>query len=128
MNDSPPASGIVHTLRQLGASLATAVQDRFDLAALEIHEEKLRLIQIVIWINIAIFTGMLAVTFLSLTLVVLFWETARQAIIVALALVYTGVCAAVVLKLRRMLVGQPRPFSASREEIARDNACIQRDN
>jgi uncharacterized membrane protein YqjE len=128
MNDRPPDKpGIIGSIRRLADGLMATVQDRLELVAVELEEEKLRLIQVFIWINLAFFTGMLAVTFLSLTVVVLFWERARLAVVGGLATCYVIVCAAVVAALYRRITSQPRLFDATRQEIARDRTCIQPD-
>ena len=77
------------------------MQDRLELFAVELQEEKFRLIQIYVWISAAIFTGMMAITFASLTLVYLFWESARLAVLGALTVAYAGVLIAIIVAFRR---------------------------
>ncbi len=83
-----PSPGLVDSLRSLGDGLIASVQDRIALFAVELQEEKFRLIQIFVWISAAVFTGMMTVMFASLTLVYLFWETARLALLGGLTLLY----------------------------------------
>ena len=117
--------GFLGSFRALGDSLLTSVQDRLALAAVELQEEKFRLIQLFIWISAAIFTGMMAITFASLTLVYLFWESARLAVLGGLALLYSGALVALVVALRRFIARQPSPFDATLQEIREDIACIR---
>jgi uncharacterized membrane protein YqjE len=124
---SAPA-GFLGSLRALGDGLLLTVQDRLELFSVELQEEKFRLIQTFIWISAAVFTGMMAVTFASLTLVYLFWESARLAVLGGLTVFYAGVLAVIVLAFRRFLARQPSPFSATREEIQEDRACIRSEN
>jgi uncharacterized membrane protein YqjE len=70
----------------------------------------------------------MALTFASLTLVYLFWDTARLAVLVGLTVVYAGAAVAIVLAFRRYLARQPRPFAATIEELREDRACIPKPN
>lgn len=121
----PPAPGIIGSLRQLGAGLVAGVHDRVELLALELHEEKLRLIQTLVWIGVVVGTGAMTVVFASLTLVVLFWDSARLAVVGGLAAFYGLALVASVAFFRRHLARQPRPFAATREELKEDAACIR---
>jgi len=126
MENSPPIpSGFVHSLRALGDGLLDTVQDRLELFSVELQEEKFRLIQIFVWISAAIFTGVMTITFASLTLVYLFWESARLAVLGLLTVAYAGALVAIVIAFRRFIARQPSPFSATRQEIGKDRACIR---
>lgn len=116
------------SLRALGDGLLSTVQDRLALFAVELQEEKFRLIQTFIWISAAVFTGMMAITFASLTLVYLCWESARLAVLGGLTFLYTGGLVAIVIAFRRYLARQPKPFAATLQEISEDRACIQPKN
>ena len=124
-NGSPGSPNFLGSLRSLGDGLLATLQDRIELFTLELQEEKFRLIQIFIWICAAVFTGMMAITFASLTVVYLFWESARLAVLGGLALFYTGALVAIILGFRRYTARQPQPFSATRQEIGEDRACIR---
>jgi uncharacterized membrane protein YqjE len=117
--------GFVASLRVLGDALLATVQDRLGLFSLELQEEKFRLIQTFVWISAAIFTAMMAITFASLTLVYLFWDSARLTVLGGLTVFYAGALGAIVVALRRFIARQPSPFSATRQEIGEDRACIQ---
>ena len=126
MQESPPASsGLVDAFRRLGAGVVALVQDRLELIAVEAHEEALRVFQILIWMNAAIFSGMLALTFISFAVVFLFWETARVAVAFSLAGIYLAAFVAIAFYLRHLIETLSKPFAATREEIAKDRACIQ---
>lgn len=125
---SSSSPGFLHHLRTLGDGLIASVRSRIELLSIELQEEKYRLIQIFFWISAAFFVGVLALTFLSLTLVYLFWDTARLAVLGGLAGFYTAALVAIVVGLRRFLARQPRPFAATLEELEEDRACIRRES
>ena len=121
----PASGGILGSLRHLGDGLLACVQDRFELLAVEIQEEKFRLIQTIVWISAAVFSGIMAIAFASLTLVYLFWDGARLAVLGGLTLFYAAATVGVIAAFRRFIARQPRPFSATRQEIGEDRACIR---
>jgi uncharacterized membrane protein YqjE len=124
--ETPPAAGhgFLEALRALGDSLLASARDRIELIAIEVQEEKFRLIRIFIWISGVVFAGMMAATFVTLTLVYLFWDDARLAVLIGFAVLYTGVLIGLMMAFRRFLARQPRPFAATLEEIAEDRACM----
>ena len=122
---TPASAGFLHSLRALGDGLLATVQDRLELFSVELQEEKFRLIQIFVWISAAVFTGMMALTFVSLTLVYLFWASARLAVLGGLTIVYTGALVAIVIAFRRFIARQPSPFAATLHEMGEDRACIR---
>ena len=125
---TPASAGFLHSLRALGDGLLATVQDRLELFSVELQEEKFRLIQIFVWISAAIFTGMMALAFASFTLVYLFWPSARLAVLGGLTVFYAGAMVAIVIAFRRFLARQPRPFSATRQEIGKDRTCIRNES
>ena len=117
--------GYLSSLRSLGEGLLASVQDRLELFTVELQEEKFRLIQTFIWISAAVFAGMMAITFASLTLVYLFWDSARLAVLGGLTILYAGALVVIIIAFRRYLARQPKPFAATLHEIGEDRACIR---
>jgi len=128
MDSSDSSPGLLDSIRHFGRGLLASVQDRVELVSLELQEEKFRLIQTFVWISAALFASMMALTFASLTLVYLFWESARLAVLGGLTLAYTGAAVAIIIALRRFLARQPRPFAATIEELKQDRECIPKEN
>lgn len=122
---STAPTGFTGSLRALGDSLLASLEDRLSLFSVELQEEKFRLIQTFIWICTAIFTGMMAVGFASLTLVYCAPVGARSAVLGGLALFYAVALLTIILALRRFLACQPKPFAATLQEIGEDRACIR---
>ncbi len=125
---TPDSPGFLASFRTLGDSLLATAQDRLQLFSVELQEEKFRLIQIFVWISAAVFAGMMTLVFASLTLVYLFWESARLAMLGGLTLLYLGAVIAIIVALRRFIARQPLPFAATRDEFDHDRACIRDEN
>jgi uncharacterized membrane protein YqjE len=121
----PGPPGILASLRQLGDGLLGTVQDRIELIAVELQEEKFRLIQTCVWIAAAVFAGMMAITFASITVVYLFWESARLLVLGGLTAFYTAALAVILVRFRRFRQSQPSPFAATLAELAADRTCIR---
>jgi len=122
------SGGFLGSLRSLGDGLLASVQDRLKLVSIEVQEEKLRLIRTFIWISAVVFLAMMTVTFASLTVVYLFWATARLAVLGGLTALYAGALALSIVAFRRYLGRQPSPFAATLHEIGEDRACIRNEN
>ncbi len=124
----PGPSGLLGSLRGFADGLLGSVQDRVELLSIELHEEKHRLIQIIVWISAVVLTGVLAIIFASLTLVFFFWETARVAVAAGLAGAYAVGFVVVLLYFRGYLAPQSRPFAGTLNEIKNDRTCIPPEN
>ena len=122
-----PGTSLLDSLRGFGDALLRTAHDRFELFTVELHEEKYRLIQIFLWISAVVFSGMMTLMLASVTLVYLFWETARLAVLVGLTAFYAASCLAVVLLFRSYLARQRKPFAATLGELEEDRECIQQE-
>src|SRR5690348_7668712 len=117
MDKSPAGTtGFMAALRTLTDGVFASLQHRMELLSLEVQEEKFRLIQIFIWISAAVFSAMMTLAFASLTLVYLFWESARLMVLGGLTLVYAGALGGIILAFRAFLARQPQPFAATLHE------------
>jgi uncharacterized membrane protein YqjE len=126
--DTSAPGGYLSSLKSLGDGFLAGVQDRLALFTVELQEEKFRLVQTFIWISAAVFTGMMTLTFASLAVVYLFWESARLAVLIGLAVVYCASFVAIIVAFRRYLARQPSPFAATLHELGEDRACIRTEN
>ena len=129
MDNEPSGSpGLLGSLRTLADGLLSSVHDRLGLISIELHEEKARFIQTLFWVSAVFYAGVMAITFISLTLVFLFWESARIAVLGGLALVYTGALIALIFAFRRHLARQPRLLDATLTELGIDRSCLRGKN
>lgn len=120
--------GLLGSLRNFADGLLGSAHDRLELLAVELHEEKYRLIQILIWISAIVLLAFLTIAFISFAVVVVLWETARLAAVFSLAGLYLAALVGTVLAFRRFLKSQPKPFSGTLRELREDRECIRADN
>jgi len=125
LNDSAPAFlGLIDRLRRLADNLVGTARDRLDLLGLELQEEKLRLVRLFVWISAALLSAMMAIGFLSLTVVFLASPRTRPAVLIGLTVIYAVAALFIALGLRRRLAQAPRVFEATVDELTRDRSCF----
>jgi len=120
--------GLIESARLFGSQLVSTVHDRVTLFSVELQEEKLRLMQMLLWTSLAIFTGIMALTFSTLVLIFLFWDSARIALLVGCAVFYSAATAGLIVAFQRFLRRQPRPLAATLDELEADAQCIRPPN
>lgn len=121
----PPASGLLASVRDLADNVLGSVHDRFELLSIELHEEKYRLVRVLIWISATVFAAMLAAIFASGILVVAYWHTtARLPIIAGLAALYAIAAGLGVWKCRKLMASGTRPFTDTLNELKVDRECL----
>jgi uncharacterized membrane protein YqjE len=126
--DSPDSPGILDSLRILGDGFLGTLEDRIGLVSIELKEEKYRLIQSFFWISAIVFSALMAITFASLVLVYVFWESARLAVLGGLAVLYAVALVSLIVAFRRYLARQPEFLGATLQELRHDRACILKKN
>jgi uncharacterized membrane protein YqjE len=112
--------------RILDGGLAIA-QNRLELFAAELREEKCRLVEAIILASALVVFGMMALTLLTFLIVTLFWDNARVIAVVTLSLFYL---LATFLAWRglRVRLNNSAAFSGTLGEIKKDRACLEPDN
>ena len=113
-------TGIVQSLRNLAATLVAVFHTRFELLVTEIEEERVRLLELLLWAAAALFCLGVTVLLLVLLLIAVFWDTHRIAVIATLAAVFLAAGVAIAAGARNRMHARSRLFSASLDEIARD--------
>ncbi|MBI2294605.1 MAG: phage holin family protein [Betaproteobacteria bacterium] len=112
--------GLVQSLRRLAATLVALLQTRLELLATELEEERVRLVQVLLWGCIALAFLLLGVVMLTLFVVVLFWDTHRVLVSGLLALTFLAIGLAAAAVARSRARARSRLFSGSLAELAND--------
>jgi len=121
----PPKPGLFGSLRALATTLVTIATTRLEILATEYEQEKLRLGRmLMLWIALAFFAAM-ALIFLSLLLVMLFWDEHRMAAIGAITLAYTLLAIAAAGWLRHEVQRGSHLFSVSLAELRKDRQALE---
>jgi uncharacterized membrane protein YqjE len=113
-------AGIVQSLRNLAATLVALLRTRFELLATEIEEERIRLLQLLLWAAVALFFFAVGIVLLVILFVAVFWDSYRITAIVTLAGIFLAAGVGAALSVCNRVKARPRLFSASLDELARD--------
>jgi uncharacterized membrane protein YqjE len=116
-------AGVMQSLRNLAATALGVLKTRFDLLVSEIEEERLRIIELLVWGAAAMLFLAFGLMMLTFAVIVVFWETHRLLAAVVLGLFYLAIAAAFFLTARARLQ-RPRLFKASLEELAKDQDTL----
>jgi len=107
-------------LRNLATTLVALLQNRLELLATDLEEERNRLLQLLFWAAAALFFFALGVLMITVLVVLLVWESHRLAGIVVLAVVFLAIGAGLAIVVRNRMNLRSRLFSASLDELAKD--------
>lgn len=117
----PEASpGLMDSAKRLLSTLAATVSTRIELLANELQEERLRLMQMLFFALCALFCFGLAVLLLTIFIVVLFWDEHRLVVLGVMCGVFFALGGLMAVLLRNAMQAQPKLFSATLAELARD--------
>ena len=105
--------------------LLTIGENRLELLAVEVQEERERLLHAVLLaLGVAAF-GLLATLTLTATIVVLFWACAPVTVLVILTILYGGAGFCLYRRLTRLLRDW-QTLAASLDQLRKDRACLEK--
>lgn len=128
MSEDPEAKGGVWmSLRRILDALLATAQNRVELFAVELREEKCRLVEAVLWAAAVAAFGMMTLSLVTFTVVVICWDNARLPALAGLSGSYmiATVLAGRALQSRLKALGA---FSGTISEFKKDLACLKPDN
>jgi uncharacterized membrane protein YqjE len=124
MSEPLQGSGLFASLRQLLETALEMAQVRLELLSAEIEEEKIRLVDGLLWAAMALILLGLGVVLLCGFIVLLFWDGHRLAAVGVLALLFLGGGVLMLLRARDHLRIRGGMFHASVAELGRDRAGL----
>jgi uncharacterized membrane protein YqjE len=123
MSEGHPG-GLFSSMRRIFDSLLGLIQSRLQLFALELESEKLRLIDTLIKLAIALGIGFVGFLLGILTLALFVWQQARFVGLLVLTASLLGAAALLVWRLRHQLRKGPGPFAKTLAEFRKDRSCL----
>ena len=129
MNDSPPnPGGWLELLRRMGESFLALLRNRFELFSVELQEEKLRLLNLVLWICLAAALGFAGVFVGIVALAFLLWTLAGYLGLIGLAAICFGAAVAIIMGISKKIQSGPAPFAQTVAEFRKDSECWPKNN
>ncbi len=123
--NEPTTEGIMASVRRVIETGLRSVQNRVELFALELQEEKAWLISTLLWAAAAVFFGGLAIIFVVGTVVYLSPENARPWVLGGFALLFVYLAVNAIVGLRRSMENKKAPMSDTIGELKKDIEWIQ---
>jgi uncharacterized membrane protein YqjE len=125
-SETQPA-GLWATANRLLHTFIQVVESRVELFAVECQEQKIRLVQILIWTSVAVFLGGLSLVMVTITVLFMFWKDpqARLLAMGVMTLLYMGTAAYAAMRLNRVLKELSIPFSDSLSQLKKDRTWLE---
>lgn len=125
MADSEQPSGVLASIRRMVETVLSTVQNRIELFATELQEEKCWLIATLLWAAAAVFFCGLAILSVVGTVIYLAPESARPWVFGGFSLLFLYLAINAVVGLRRSLRDKPPPLSDTIGELKKDIEWIR---
>ena len=125
--DASPSNpgGWLESLRRIGESFLTLARARFELFTVEWQEEKLRLLNLLVWFGLALALGVAGVLVTITALAFWLWQAAGFAGLIALALAALAAAFSILWIIRRKIETGPAPFAQTVAEFKKDGECLR---
>ncbi len=111
-------------VREIARTLLSFALTRTRLAATELEEQALRLIEILVWIAVALFFFGVALLFAAVLVVLLFWDSNRVLAAGLLTALFVSIGAGAALFARIRLRERPKLLAATLAELERDQDTL----
>ena len=126
MANTAQDSGWTSAARRLASNSVGAVQNRIELFALELREEKNQAVTVLIWVCAAVLCGLMALVAITATVILFVPEGGRKYAAGAFAILYIGLAVFALMKARNLMHDETPPFSATLDEFRKDQEWLQR--
>jgi len=127
MSDGDPKpDGWTEPLRRSGDSLLGLVQSRLELFTVELQEEKLRAINLLVWLTIALALAVAGLLVAVGALALFLWNAAGYLGLIGLAVLTLASAAGLLWWLRQKLETGPTPFDTTVAEFKKDREWLRK--
>jgi uncharacterized membrane protein YqjE len=128
MDESPQTEGgVLAAVARLFQTLRDSAANRIELFLVELQEERIRLIDALLLVAVAIVCAVMTLVMITFLVVVIFWDTHRLLVLALVTAAYAVAAVVAVVKLRSRLQ-RWQAFSATLEEFKKDRACFKKPN
>lgn len=114
------SQGLFESIKALTSTLVAIVHTRLELLSTDLEEDRERLMSLVILSLIALFSLVIAVVLVTITIVIAFWDSYRVLALASISGVFIIVGIATWLAAVRQAKKKPKIFVASLLELVKD--------
>ena len=111
-------------VREFAHTLLSFALTRARLAATELEEQGVRLVEILIWFAVALFFFGIAIVFAAVVVVLLFWDSNRLLAAGLLAALFVSAGAGAALFAQHCMRARPKLLAATIAELERDRDTL----
>ena len=123
--DSSP--GLFSSVKRLLNTALAGVENRIELFLVELREERFRIFEVLLLGCAAALLGFMALLTVTVTLVVVFWDSARVQVLVVLSAGYSVATIGILWRLK-ILLRNWSSFAATLSELKKDRACLEEES
>ena len=128
MSEGPETKrGIWASLKRIVEAVLATAQNRVELFAVELQEEKCRLVEAILCAAALAAFGMMTLSLVTFTVVLLFWENGRLTALGGLSVLYLVGTALAWRALQSRLKARSA-FAGTLDELKKDRACLGTEN
>lgn len=120
--------GLLDSVKTLLLTVITMGQTRLELLSTELEEERERLTALLVWTLITLFSAAMAIVFITLLIIVAFWDSYRLlsiGIMLSLFIAGTAVSWRILSLIKQ---NKTRIFSSTSSELAKDCDALSQRN
>lgn len=125
MEGSEPPSGFLAGFRRIAETVLSTLQNRVELIAVELQEEKVWFLNTLLRAAATIFFSVFAVMLLTVMIVLLFPEAARPYVLAVFCLMFGSLAVSMWLGLRKWVTERPPPLDDTVSELKKDIAWLK---
>jgi uncharacterized membrane protein YqjE len=122
-----PSPGLFSSVRRLLNTALAGVENRIELFLVELREERFRVFDVLLLGCAAAVLGFMALLTVTVTLVVIFWDSARVQVLVVLSACYSLAAMGVLWRLKVRLRNWSS-FPATLDELKKDRVCLEEES
>jgi uncharacterized membrane protein YqjE len=122
-----PSPGLFSAVRRLLNTALAGVENRIELFLVELREERFRIFEVLLLGCAAALLGFMALLTVTVTLVVVFWDSARVQVLVVLSAGYSVATIGILWRLK-ILLRNWSSFAATLSELKKDRACLEEES
>jgi uncharacterized membrane protein YqjE len=125
VNDSTPSPpGLLTLLRRVLDTGLGTIQNRVELIGIELQEEKLRLVELLLWSAAVVFMAVLGVAVLTVAVAFLVGDSARPYVLIGAGVLYLAGAALAMIRLRARFKNGPLPLSETASQLKKDREWL----